>query len=159
MARCLQEGADPNERDGRGMTPLGMAASIGKAGVVKVLLEAGADPNARNEGGVTPLHTAAMGVGMTPLYWARTAEAVMVLLQAGADPNTRIGVSGETPLHWAALVGTAEVVTALLQAGADAGAAVYQRGKGLQYPFDYAKDNEKIKGTDVYWKLSQARFE
>ena len=126
------------------MTPLYWAET---AEVVTALLQAGADPNARDNN------------FMTPLYKAKTAGIVTALLQAGADPNTRIGVSGETPLHWAALVGTAEVVTALLQAGADAGAAVYQRGKGLQYPFDYAKDNEKIKGTDVYWKLSQARFE
>ena len=59
------------------MTPLGMAASIGTAGVVKVLLEAGADLNARDEDGETPLHT------------AETAGVVKVLLEAGADPNPR----------------------------------------------------------------------
>ncbi len=26
-------------------------------------------------------------------------------------------------------------------------------------PFDYTKDNKALRGTDVYWRLNEARFE
>lgn len=28
-----------------------------------------------------------------------------------------------------------------------------------ELPVDYAEDNEKITGTDAYWKLNEARFQ
>ena len=28
-----------------------------------------------------------------------------------------------------------------------------------ELPFDYARDNEKLQGTDAYWELYQAQFE
>ena len=105
-------------------------------------LQAGADPNARTGNGQTPLHFAA-GNG--------TAEAVATLLNAGADPNART-VVGNTPLHFAE---HAEPVAALLEAGADPAA----RDTNCKLPFDYAADNEQLKGTDVYWKLNDARFQ
>ena len=43
----------------------------------------------------------------------------------------------------------------MLEAGAD--------GKALdrsnETPFDYAKENPALKGTDGYWRLNEARFE
>ena len=70
MIRCLEAGADPNERADGGWTPLYFA---GSAEAVTALLEAGADPMARS------LH------GGTPLHWATTNEAVTALLQAGRE--------------------------------------------------------------------------
>ena len=42
-----------------------------------------------------------------------------------------------------------------LQTGADPKA----RDEWGKLPFDYARNNEKLKGTDAYWKLNDARFQ
>ena len=60
-----------------------------------------------------------------------------------------------TPLSLAGLGGSAGAVTALLEAGADPNA----RDADGKLPFDYAGDNEQIKGTDAYWRLNDARFQ
>ena len=46
------------------------------------------------------------------------------------------------------------VAAALLDAGADPKA----RSKNGLTPFDAARKNEALKGTDVYWRLSDARY-
>jgi ankyrin repeat protein len=43
MKTLLQHGADPNQRDQNGWTPLMKAVSLGSIDAVKILLEAGAD--------------------------------------------------------------------------------------------------------------------
>ena len=169
VTRCLQAGANPNV--------LPFAALVGAAGAVRVLLGAGANLEART-GGLTPLHLAASsggteavtalleaganlearrtGTGLTPLHLAvfgGGAEVVTALLEAGANLEAR-DESGKTPLHPAALGGTAEAVMALLGAGADPKV----RNNSDELPFDYARDNEKLQGTDAYWKLNEARF-
>ena len=60
----------------------------------------------------------------------------------------------ETPLHKAA-AGDLAVVEKLIAAGADPKA----RDIGGKFPFDYAKNNKALQGTDVYWRLNEARFE
>ena len=82
------------------------------------------------------------------------AEAIAALAAAGAKLEARYG-DGTTPLHLAALGGTAEAVRALLKAGADPKV----RDNSDELPFDYARDNEKLQGTDAYWELYQAQFE
>jgi hypothetical protein len=47
-----------------------------------------------------------------------------------------------------------EVIMALLNAGADAKA----KDSGGNTVFDYAQDNIKLRGTDAYWKLNEARY-
>ena len=47
-----------------------------------------------------------------------------------------------------------EVVTTLLKAGAN-GKAKDSAGKT---PFDYAGNNQKLKGTDAFWKLNEALY-
>ena len=47
-----------------------------------------------------------------------------------------------------------EAVETLLARGADLAA----RDNDDKLPFDYARDNEKLQGTDAYWKLNEARF-
>ena len=81
-------------------------------------------------------------------------DAIAALTAAGAKLETR-NEDGTTPLHLAALGGTAEAVMALLKAGADPKA----RNNSDELPFDYARDNEKLQGTDAYWELYQAQFE
>ena len=99
---------------------------------------------ARDNHGSTPLHRAS-GSG--------TPETVSALLEAGADVDARDG-TGWTPLHMASGSGTPKTVSALLEAGADVDA----RTEGGLTPFDLARENDKLKGTDVYWQLNDARY-
>ena len=79
---------------------------------------------------------------------------VLALLEAGADVNAQSG-TGPTPLHAAAAYSkTPAVVTALLAGGADPTA----KTPFGQTPFDLAEENDKLKGTEVYWRLNDARY-
>lgn len=40
----------------------------------------------------------------------------------------------------------------------EAGGDVHARDGSNKTPFDYAKENAALKGTDVYWRLNEARF-
>ena len=63
--------------------------------------------------------------------------------------------NGMTPLHFAAARTRApEVIRALLDAGADA-AAMDSQGK---VAWHHARDNAALKGTEVYWRLNEERF-
>ena len=105
---------------------------------VQAELDAGADVMARDEKGYTPLH------------WATTPANIQALLAAGADVMAR-NKYGYTPLHQAArcLRCKPGVIQALLAAGADAKA----KNKFDKTPWDYAQENEKLKGTKGYWAL------
>lgn len=74
----LDEGADPNEIDEQGETPLHKAAREGHCDAVNALIEFGADVNAVNVMGMTPLHWVALN--------GRSAVAAL-LIDAGADPD------------------------------------------------------------------------
>jgi len=110
-------------------------------------LRAGADVNPRIKGSRrTPLHGAA--------EQNKNPAVVDALLKGGANVNARIKGSRRTPLHFAAATNKTAVVGALLKAGADAGA----RDRIGRTPFDFAKKNSKLKGTDAYWRLNDERF-
>jgi len=51
----LENGANPNARDGYGWTPLHSAALNGHVEIVKILLERGADPRIADNRGHIPL--------------------------------------------------------------------------------------------------------
>ena len=100
--------------------------------------------NARNKYGSTALMLAAR---------YGTAESVKLLLDAGADVNARSEL-GQSSLMKAAKAGAAETVRILLKAGADASV----KDTDGKTAWDHAQDNEKLKGTDAYWMLNDARF-
>ena len=140
-------GASANAAKSTGATPIHIAAQLGNAGVLRVLLseECGGDPNLLLLGDTTPLHLAAD---------AGETEAVAILLSAGAqkdfvmplrgqvgppssvpESTTRVSSSawipgshpsgpgwqsgnGATALHAAAERGHAETVRVLLDADA-----------------------------------------
>ena len=144
---AIKAGANVNARDEDGKTPLMYAARDNQnPDVIKVLLEAGADVNASDEFGGTPL-----------MYAARdnqNPDVIKVLLKAGADVNAR-DKYGKTPLmHAAAWNENPEIIKILIEAGAD-GKAKDNEGKTA---FDYAEENEHIKGTEAYWLLSDAQY-
>ena len=166
IAWLLASGADIEARTENGETPLHWALRIGNLAFITALLDAGADPNARNLFGSTPLHRAAQ---------CRNLAVITALLDAGADPNARSNgtvivldnghcvfdlrprsrAPDDTPLHLAAQFNKdPAIITALLDAGADPKA----RNANAMTPWDHAKDNEALKGSDAYWRLNDARF-
>ena len=74
-------------------------------------------------------------------------------LDAGADVMAR-DKFGLTPLHRTAQSGTPANIKALLAAGADAKA----KDEESKTPWDYAQENEKLKGTKGYWALNDAHY-
>ena len=79
----LDHGADLNQHDEEGYTPLSIAAYHGRADIMKLLLDAGAEPEKTEkcfgkDSGDTPLHTAA--------GWGNKAT-IQILLERGAKPN------------------------------------------------------------------------
>ena len=125
-----------------GMTPLHLAAMNNSApSVITALIEGGADPDARNEFDFT--FTASHATAEENL-----AASVMVSM-IGA-------MIAVTPLHMAAWHNeNPSVITALIEGGADPGA----RDEWGKTPFDYAEDNEALRGTEAYWRLNDGRFE
>jgi ankyrin repeat protein len=76
------------------------------------------------------------------------------LIADGADLNAR-DEDGQTPLHFAARDSeNSAVIEALIAAGAD----IKARDSVGRLPFDLAKENQDIKGTNVYWVLNEGRF-
>jgi ankyrin repeat protein len=138
----LQKGANVNEPDSLGWSPLHFAAYKGNKQTAEVLLNNGAIVNAKANNDVSPLHLAAeqgrtalaellLGKGAdvnarqvqgwTPLGLAAQnghLETVKLLLDKGADVNSK-SKSGLTPLHTAVSKGFREVIELLLSKGAE----------------------------------------
>ena len=143
----LDGGADVMERDENGLTPLHWAVRFKTPANIQDLIDAGADVMARNKWGNTPLHWAAR---------SKTPANTQALLDAGADVMAR-SKNGSTPLHWVAdrfLTCKPGVIQALLAAGADAKA----KNKEGKIPWDFAQNNEDLKGTKGYWALNDAQY-
>lgn len=146
ISRCLKAGADVNARDKYRRTPLYLAARFSKTpAVVEALLKAGADVNARTEFGSTPLHFAAR--------FSKTPAIVETLLRAGAAVNAR-NRDGQTPLHVAMEYSKTPAVAALLDAGADPAAI----DKADKTPWDYARKNAALRGTNARRRLREERL-
>src|SRR4051812_31569423 len=87
----IDDGANVDELDPNGDAPLVMAAYLGHAAIVQLLLEAGADLAAVDPGmKATALHAAA--------YAGRT-EAARLLIEHGIDINRQGPKNGYTALH------------------------------------------------------------
>jgi ankyrin repeat protein len=104
----LALGADPNEPEPDGTTPLMRAVHGRDPTITELLIDAGANVNGRNSYGVTALYIAARG---------GDPVTTRMLLAAGADANTALPASGETVLMTAAKAGNPDVVRALLTGG------------------------------------------
>jgi ankyrin repeat protein len=100
-------------RTPEGFDAIGLAAFLGGAGAVAVLLAHGADPEGDpdNTLGVRPVHAAAA---------ARDAAAMRRLLEAGADPDSPQR-GGIVALHAAAMHDDVDTARVLLEHGADPG--------------------------------------
>jgi len=112
VSKAIKKGANVNEKDKDGVTPLMKAKWNNDVKVIKTLIQAGANVNDRdNNSGATPLiHFA----------WQNTnVEAIKALIEAGAKVNDRDN-NDLTPLMYAARDNTnLEVVKSLIDAGAN----------------------------------------
>lgn len=91
MEVLLKAGADPNEADLEGCTPLIFAARNYSVATLKLLLDHGANPNMADEDNETPLYSAVE---------YDSYDCVKCLLENGANPNI-VNNFGETPLKCA----------------------------------------------------------
>ena len=119
VEQLLRQGANPNERDSDGSTPLAWAATRSNTEIAGLLLNAGADPNITNELGIGPL-SLAISNGFPAM--------VTQLLAQRADPNIA-RENGETPLMTAARMGQTEIMKQLLARGAAVNAADRKYGQ------------------------------
>ncbi len=124
MELLLANGADPNERDRKGDTPLHAGILERNEEAARLLVAHGVDVKARNLAGSTALHYAA-SEGLTGV--------ISLLLTKGVDVNAQDN-DGDTPLHGAALHGHKKIVELLLAHGAD----VNVRNNQGQMPLDRA---------------------
>ena len=103
----LLNGANPNERDRSGRTPLHYAVyTRPEVRVARILLEAGADPNIQDAYGRTPLHYA---------VFHDNPRIISLLLRYGADPNIKDN-KGMTPLDLARSRGKMKAAEAIAKA-------------------------------------------
>jgi len=103
----LREGADPNEQDNYGYTPLINASAMGRLGAVKHLVQSGADLNKSGPFGFSALHAAAQN---------GHREVVSYLLRNGADINQQNN-DMDTAMHLAIRAQRIEIVYMLLRNG------------------------------------------
>jgi len=109
----IQGGATPTLKNRYGVTPLALAASIGSAGMIDLLLGAGADANDPDPAGETPLMAVAR-VG--------ALEAATVLLNRGASVDATDQTYQQTALMVAVRENHPDVVKLLLSRGANVNA-------------------------------------
>jgi len=81
----LQKGADPNLRDGKGATPMLLAAQLGQADTITLLASAKANPNLANSAGETPLIRAVQ---------QRNVPTIRALIAAKANPDQTDNLAG-----------------------------------------------------------------
>lgn len=112
VTRCLKLGANPNERDKDGETPLFQLLRLrAPVDYVSTLLKFGAHPNAWNMGRITVMHLASA--------ISRDPEIIQVLVDEGGNPNVATD-EGIRPIHLAARYNKdAHILLALLKKGAN----------------------------------------
>ena len=144
----LSEGADVNQKDKAGFTPLHCAVFGRRKGVVQLLLKNGADVKAIS------------CADATPLFWACARgylDMVKVLVDNGAKVNGRATMrmtwgpsilDNWSNLHMAAHAGHADVVEYLLDNGADIHARCTRGDEGLT-PLHMAARNGRVNAVKV----------
>jgi len=106
----IDAGADVNELDEYGETPLIRSILDGQPTVAMLLLDRGAAIDTRNRGGFTALHAAA---------YAGSSEIAEALIARGANINDQANKAGVSPLLIAAEQGHIDVLRVLINHGAN----------------------------------------
>ena len=129
IQELIAAGANVNQQDTYGNTPLHFASCNGDIAIVQELIAARAHVNKRDANGNIPLHWAS--------YYGDIA-IVRALISAGANVNQQTingFMEGSTPLHNASYNGHLAAVQGLIGAGAALGA----RNKDGQTPLQLAQ--------------------
>jgi len=92
LVTLLQKNADPNLRDGKGNTPMLLAATLGETDLIHLLSLAKANPNLGNSAGETPLIRAVQ---------RRDMAMVRELIADGADPDQADIIAGRSARDYA----------------------------------------------------------
>jgi ankyrin repeat protein len=121
MGVLILRGANVNARNGRGVTPLQLAVSVGFTEGAELLIEKGARTEEPDAAGETPLITA---------VHRRDTGIMRILLKAGANPD-RADNSGRSARDYATLEGRSSPLLAEIEANAkpNGSAAGAPRGK------------------------------
>lgn len=131
VKKLIAQGVNVSELDASHDAPLVMAAYLGHAEIVALLLEAGADVTAVDPGmKATALHAAA--------YAGRT-EAAKLLIQYHVEIDRQGPNNGYTALHdaiWQNNIDTAEVII-------NAGANLTLKSHSGQTPLDFARSKNR----------------
>ena len=114
VIQLIGEGANVNEKNRDGETPLQLAAMSNCVDIAGVLIQSGADLKARDRKGWTALHMATA----SSQYTAPVAE---LLIMKGANVNTQSS-DNSTPLHTAIMGGDPYKIKLLLQKGVNVNA-------------------------------------
>ena len=104
----IKAGADVNQKNIIGDTPLHSATKRKSVECLKLLIDAGANVNIKHQDGGTQLMTA---------VFLENPIMVELLIKAGADVNCNN--NGKTPLNYAAELESEECLKLLIEAGAD----------------------------------------
>jgi ankyrin repeat protein/TPR repeat protein len=114
IRNLLKLGGSVDETYSFGNTPLHLAASMGSAENVRVLLEAGSPINKVNELGESALLKAFSAEDPSLINY----EVVNLLLRYGADPQI-VSKYSMTPLFYASRLGRSDLIKLLVEAGAN----------------------------------------
>lgn len=140
-------GAEVDQTDRIGNTPLCTAVWNGHEENVSALIDSGADVNfADSEDFFAPLHLAPQ--------FRDESKIIVALVRAGADVDAR-NSAGKTALHYAARNGHTKSVCVLIKLGADIN--LHETDTGLSPLHLAAIDEELI--ASVYWRRSAPNAE
>lgn len=103
----LEEGANANQRNTAGATPLHMTVTSGNFEIAKMLIENQANAEAKTKNGQTPLHNAIMAP-------EPSKEMVTLILDQWVNVDTQDNM-GKTALHLAAEKGLTDITKLLIE--------------------------------------------
>lgn len=117
ISSILEKGANVNELDNNGFTPLHYAAIQGKPRVTQLLLEHGADISLRSSNHQIPLHYAARSCAFNKCE-DEIYQSYKLLLEKGANCND-VDDEQSTPFHSALKCASLKIIKLMLKYGAD----------------------------------------
>jgi len=120
----LDQGAGVNVKRRDGITPMMIAAGLGRCAVVRQLLDANASVHLKAADGSTPLTSAC--------EWGHCDATVKLLLDNGALTNFQTEF-GDSPLHGAAGFGSLPIVQLLLDNGAEVNARTNAQSRVIHF--------------------------